>query len=231
MLQTTVQKSFVVFQIVSLLAVTSSENCNSEYFKTGRQSRKSSLFEIKNRDHTADVNLAFEIPFFQIPVKRSITGMQNMAKNYMANNSLGTLNFSGLLITIIGIVGGMFISGIDTTSQNGLMDSLNIFKFLKKGRIDRNSVLEDGMHMFENTFKNYNVDSTACAQRLVCWLVKKANKNVIQGEYNKIDRIIEDLSRSSWSMDLISGTVFEYAVITGKNMENCEQTYRSCSFK
>lgn len=219
--------------IFGFLALVSSKNCNSDFFKTERQSRRSSLFHIRNGDHTAEINLAFEIPFFQIPVKRSITGMQSMTSQLTHNsNALGTLNMAGLIVNIMAIISGMFIAGIDKTSENGLMDNLNIVKnFFKKGRINRQGLLEDGMYMFEKTFQNYNVDSTACAQRFVCWLVKKANKNVIQGEYNKIDRIIEDLSNSTWSMELIAGTVFENAVVTGKNFQNCEQTYKLCSFK
>lgn len=235
MLTKSILKLFLIFHIFTSLKLSSSENCESqyEYIRLGRQSRKSSLFQIKNQDHTADVNLAFEIPFFQIPVKRSITGIQSMTSEFMKGNALGILNFPAFIINIIGIVGGIFLAGIDKTSQNGLMDNLNIFKFLKRNRFDdhQNSVLEDGMYMFEKTFRNYNVDSKACAQRLVCWLVKKANKNVVQGDSNKIDRIIEDLSKSTWSMELIEGTDFENAVIMGRNMNNCEKAYRSCSFK
>lgn len=211
------------------------DDSNTKFLKIGRQNRKARLFHIENRDSNAVVNIAYEIPFLTIPIKRSITGVQNFASGMMNENYLGKLNLPGLAIGIIGAVSGMFLAGIDTVSQNGAL-GYNFKRFFnnKNGRLyeHQNDIIGIASELYENTVKNFNTKKTmSCAQKFLCNFVKKSMKNVLNGDATKIDKIIEDLSNSTWSMDLLTGSQFQDAIKNGRNLMNCEEYYTMCQFK
>ena len=74
----------------------------------------------------------------------------------------------------------------------------------------------------------YDIDSTECSKRIVCWYVKNSVVNVAENQASKIDKILNGLTSSEWSMHFVQGTAIEEAINTARNNENCQQTFSSC---
>lgn len=57
------------------------------------------------------------------------------------------------------------------------------------------SQISDMLNKLDETLSKYNIDSSACMQRLACSYVQLANENMITGNATDFDALLSSLSR------------------------------------
>lgn len=82
--------------------------------------------------------------------------------------------------------------------------------------------------MFDRSLQKYDIDTTACTQRIICWYVKDSAINVAENSATTVNKIINGITSASWALEYTDGTAINDAIAVGKALKNCERTYPSC---
>lgn len=90
------------------------------------------------------------------------------------------------------------------------------------------STLQRILEAVDKGLQKYDIDSTACTQRIVCWYVKESMNNVKEQQASPIDTVINGLSSADWAMKFTVGTAIDDAVRAGRRNVNCEQAFPVC---
>ncbi|XP_075982966.1 uncharacterized protein LOC142981152 isoform X2 [Anticarsia gemmatalis] len=81
----------------------------------------------------------------------------------------------------------------------------------------------------DEMLSRYNVDSTACMQRLACSYVQLANENMISGNATDFDALLSSLSNNSLVHRMLDGTPVFEAVSAGRSLDaDCHSLYAKC---
>ncbi|XP_044264732.1 uncharacterized protein LOC123011392 [Tribolium madens] len=195
-----------------LISVLISENlCNNmtgKYHTMDTQSKTYKLLTF-NTEQNGDISmeLAFNVPFITIPVKKSV----DMAKGAIANLNVGAVVLAGAIAFAFSIIIPAIAFLMSKKTRNG--DGQAWWGYLEL--LDRS--------LSENGF-----DSTSCLQRVVCWAVKNSAQNVKQGHSSSSDKIIDGLASSQWVLGMVEGSVVHDAVRNGLGGKNCAKVYGQC---
>ncbi|XP_053613617.1 uncharacterized protein Desi isoform X2 [Plodia interpunctella] len=91
------------------------------------------------------------------------------------------------------------------------------------------SQISNMLTRLDETLNKYNIDSSACMQRLACSYVQLANENVITGNATDFDALLSSLSSNSLIRRMLDGTSIYEAVSSGKSMDtDCQAIYPKC---
>ncbi|XP_026742931.1 uncharacterized protein LOC113504718 [Trichoplusia ni] len=91
------------------------------------------------------------------------------------------------------------------------------------------SQVSDMFGKIDEILTRYNVDSTACMQRLSCSYVQLANENMISGNGTDFDALLSSLSNNSLVSRMLEGTAVFEAVSAGRSMDSdCHALYPKC---
>lgn len=92
----------------------------------------------------------------------------------------------------------------------------------------------------------YDLDTTACAQRAICWYVKESLTNIEENRGTSFDHLINGVTRyakflpkiilinfkiilsSDYVHRMLSNTAWNSAINTGKQGLNCATAYSTC---
>ncbi|KAH9643037.1 hypothetical protein HF086_013598 [Spodoptera exigua] len=81
----------------------------------------------------------------------------------------------------------------------------------------------------DEMLSRYNVDSTACMQRLACSYVQLANENMISGNATDFDVLLSSLSNNTLVRRMLDGTAVFDAVSAGRSPDSdCHELYHKC---
>ncbi|XP_060536278.1 uncharacterized protein LOC132708156 [Cylas formicarius] len=82
----------------------------------------------------------------------------------------------------------------------------------------------------DNSLAAHDIDSTSCAQRIMCTFVSDAMKNKHGGESRTIDELILGFTSNPLFSYMLNGTGIKDAVDVGKlqEVEKCLSTYSKC---
>ncbi|CAK1583853.1 unnamed protein product [Parnassius mnemosyne] len=90
-------------------------------------------------------------------------------------------------------------------------------------------VVSDMLGKLDETLSKYNIDSTACMQRLSCSYVQLANENMVNGNASDFDVMLASLSNNSLVRRMMDGTSIFEALSAGKSLDtDCETLYPKC---
>lgn len=84
------------------------------------------------------------------------------------------------------------------------------------------------MDSLNKSFLKYDIDSTACTQRIVCWYVKNAALNRANGIASNVEKIIDGLSNADWALEMTTGTAIYDAITAGRSGKHCGTIYSTC---
>ncbi|CAH0551738.1 unnamed protein product [Brassicogethes aeneus] len=73
-----------------------------------------------------------------------------------------------------------------------------------------------------------DIDATTCMQRIVCWSVKNASKQVNTGHGKSMDKLLDGVASNDWLNYYIRGTAIDDAIKNGYNGINCSKAYGKC---
>ncbi|XP_059048545.1 uncharacterized protein LOC131843807 [Achroia grisella] len=89
--------------------------------------------------------------------------------------------------------------------------------------------LTDMLNKLDDTLSRYNIDSSACTQRLACSYVQLANENMITGNATDFDALLSSLSNNSLVRRMLDGTSIFEAISAGKSVDSdCHALYPKC---
>lgn len=120
---------------------------------------------------------------------------------------------------------------------NGLSNPLAALGLMRETERQERAGTTDPNHLWtlmeavDKSLQKFNIDSTACTQRAVCWYVKEAMNNVNERRASRMDTVINGLSEAEWALKFTTGTAIEDAIRTGRRNVNCGQAYPSCRIK
>ncbi|KAJ8723733.1 hypothetical protein PYW07_007713 [Mythimna separata] len=81
----------------------------------------------------------------------------------------------------------------------------------------------------DDMLSRYNVDSTACMQRLACSYVQLANENMVNGNATDFDALLSSLSNNTLVRRMLDGTAVFEAVSAGRSTDSdCHSLYHKC---
>ncbi|CAH2983510.1 unnamed protein product [Chilo suppressalis] len=91
------------------------------------------------------------------------------------------------------------------------------------------SQLSEMLNKLDDTLNRYNIDSSACMQRLACSYVQLANENMITGNATDFDALLSSLSTNSLIRRMLDGTSVFEAISAGRSLDtDCQVTYPKC---
>ncbi|XP_026333353.1 uncharacterized protein LOC113240300 [Hyposmocoma kahamanoa] len=89
--------------------------------------------------------------------------------------------------------------------------------------------LTDMLNKLDSTLSHYNIDSSACMQRLACSYVQLANENMVAGNATDFDAVLTNLSGNSLIRRMLDGTSIYEAIAAGRSLDNnCQTLYPKC---
>lgn len=177
---------------------------NDEYRDVLRDSidREPKLISYEKINNQLVVKMQLNVPFLNIPVKRSIDGAMNVGKTTLVGLAFGKLNPAGIILSVVIFVALNLIlrlKNLDYVSKMMSEEKMSssdedILLRRKSGNVVDNFIpnLMDKLH---RTFLKYDTHSTVCTQRIMCWFVKNSVVNVNLGNGSKLDRIIHGMTR------------------------------------
>nr|XP_049704881.1 uncharacterized protein LOC110376438 [Helicoverpa armigera] len=81
----------------------------------------------------------------------------------------------------------------------------------------------------DEMLSRYNVDSTACMQRLACSYVQLANENMVNGNATDFDVLLSSVSNNTLVSRMLDGTAVFEAVSAGRSLDSdCHSLYHKC---
>ncbi|KAJ0173511.1 hypothetical protein K1T71_010660 [Dendrolimus kikuchii] len=89
--------------------------------------------------------------------------------------------------------------------------------------------ITDMFNKIDDVLNRYNIDSSACVQRLTCSYVQLANENMITGNATDFDVLLSSLSSNSLVHRMLDGTTIYEAIATGRSLDaDCQELYPKC---
>nr|XP_019541955.2 uncharacterized protein LOC109412795 isoform X2 [Aedes albopictus] len=199
--------------------------------------REPKFISFTTKNDNIEVEIDFAIPFLTIPVKDSVDGvMGSIMKGVPALNvNVGAVILAGVLAiagAVLGVVVRLFKGEgmMNPMAALGLMQQQSEKKERASDHPDP-STLWTLMEAVDKSLQKFNIDSTACSQRAVCWYVKEAMNNVVERRASRLETVINGLSEAEWALKFTTGTAIEDAIRTGRRNLNCGQAYPSCRIK
>ncbi|XP_050087813.1 uncharacterized protein LOC126572500 [Anopheles aquasalis] len=217
--------------------------------RASKLAREPRFISFQTRDSSIEVEMNFAIPFMSIPVRKSMNGvMDSVLKGTpLVNVNIGAVAVAGVLT-----LGGALIGAAARTFSNGTQsfwptmltaggwrqagqraaESEQQDKANSDGR--RRSVEEEHfvwtlLGSLDRTMEQYDIDTVACVQRIVCWYVREATVAVAEGRASKLELAVEGLSRADWLDSLTISTAIQRAVQVGRQQTSCEKTFNNCA--
>ncbi|XP_055589438.1 uncharacterized protein LOC129741714 [Uranotaenia lowii] len=206
----------------------------------GQQAREPKFISFQTKDNNIEVEIDFAIPFLTIPVKRSIDGVMSsvLQGTPLINVNLGALILAGVLTlggALVGAVAKLFrdhsfmtplgpmgIMRSDMDTGSGAASSSDEDK-------EKFAMLSTLLEAVDKSLQKYDIDSTACTQRAICWYVKEAMNNVSAKRASRMDMVLNGLSSADWAMKFTKGTAVEDAIQVGRKNLNCGQAFPGCT--
>ncbi|XP_058839878.1 uncharacterized protein LOC131695410 [Topomyia yanbarensis] len=218
-----------------------SEDHHIERYKQGggpirspRNQREPRFISFQTRDNNIEVEVQFAIPFLSVPVKKSVDGMMSTFQKGTAllNVNVAAVALAGILALGSAFIGGLakLLKGYSLGETHGPLgqkreDTSGLPKTEKAyDQISWWTVLE----AVDKSLQKFDIDSTACTQRTVCWYVKEAMNNVEEQRANNLEILVNGLSSADWAMKFTTGTAIEDAIRAGRRNLNCEQAFPGC---
>ncbi|XP_013192160.1 uncharacterized protein LOC106136229 isoform X2 [Amyelois transitella] len=91
------------------------------------------------------------------------------------------------------------------------------------------SQISNMLNKLDETLSKYNIDSSACMQRLTCSYVQLANENMITGNATDFDALLSSMSSNSLIRRMLDGTTIYEAISAGRSMDtDCQVVYPKC---
>ncbi|EDV93209.1 GH18394 [Drosophila grimshawi] len=196
----------------------------------GGGSREGRGFHFSESGEDVSVEMEFIVPFFRIPVKRSM----KLARD--AVHGLLNLHTGALLNTAVVVGAGAIIAAIVrlvlapmvfTSIGNGFGYNAKQFDDTPKSSRGMRSLTQ----VLESQLDEHSIDVSVCAQRAICHYLQR---NAAQLQNNQSTpspaRLIDVLANSRWLDSLLNGTaVFSAIDVARSSRSNCKHIYRSCS--
>ncbi|XP_055524549.1 uncharacterized protein LOC129718138 [Wyeomyia smithii] len=199
-----------------------------------RSQREPRFISFHTKDNNIQVELQFAIPFISIPVKKSVDGMVSSFQQGSAllNINLGAIALAGVVTLAGTLIGGL----VRVLMSNSFGNSWQLFGLNrsdndgspKTERVDEGNTLRTILEAVDKSLQKYDIDSTACAQRVVCWYVKESMNNVQEQRASTLDTLVNGLSSSDWAMKFTTGSAIDDAIRAGRRNANCEQAFPVC---
>ncbi|XP_055618402.1 uncharacterized protein LOC129763399 [Toxorhynchites rutilus septentrionalis] len=194
-----------------------------------RRNREPKFISFQTKDDHIEIEIDFNIPFLSIPVKKSVDGVSSFIKGPLVNVNLGAVALAGIMA-----IGGAFIGSFARTfSGQNPATSFGPFNFgrtenTERPGAERKNVIWTLWDGVEQSLSKFDIDTTACTQRTICWYVKEAKSNVDEKKASGMDVVINGLSSANWALSFVNGTAIEDAINAGRRNYNCEQSFPSC---
>jgi hypothetical protein len=163
------------------------------------------------------MELAFNVPFITIPVKKSI----DMAQGAIANVNIGAVVLAGAIAFGFAVLIPGIVILMSKKSFNPIGSYLGY-------RSEDGQNWWDYLSLLDQVLTESDVDTTSCMQRMICWAVKNSAQNVMEGQSSSSDKIIDGLATSKWLQQLVQGTVVDEALQNGLAKTNCSREYSQC---
>ncbi|KAL0269255.1 UNVERIFIED_CONTAM: hypothetical protein PYX00_007059 [Menopon gallinae] len=94
---------------------------------------------------------------------------------------------------------------------------------------DAGTSISDIFARVQESLNSYNVDSTACMQRAVCYSIQAANEKT-NGTASSMDNLVENIAKNDLTKSLIDGTDWKKAVDVGEGGGDCSAEFPRCPF-
>ncbi|PSN33684.1 hypothetical protein C0J52_20897 [Blattella germanica] len=167
------------------------------------------IFNFSDKDNEINVELGFTIPFITIPIK----GQNSDEKKPLVNVNVGAITAGTILTTAALLFIPKAFSGLEPQISFGRSESGDKTGFLSR---------------MDKALMAYNIDSSACTQRAVCWLVKSAASKVTSGVGGSTDKIIDGISSNFLLEKFLQGTAIQEAIQNGRQDRDCSSIYFQC---
>ncbi|XP_053685143.1 uncharacterized protein LOC128734808 [Sabethes cyaneus] len=202
--------------------------------RSARNQREPRFISFHTKDNNIQVEIQFAIPFITIPVKKSIDGM---VSSFQQGSALLNINLGAIALAGVLTIGGAFIGGLARVLTGNSFE--NAWKPSGLGRSDSKdppkteraegeSTLRTILETVDKSLQKYDIDSTACTQRVICWYVKESMNNVQEQRASHLDTLVNGLSSADWAMKFTAGTAIDDAIRAGRRNVNCEQAFPIC---
>ncbi|XP_034660473.1 uncharacterized protein LOC117896337 [Drosophila subobscura] len=178
----------------------------------GREGRG---FHFHASGEDVSVELEFIVPFFKVPVKRSM-GMARDAVQNLLNLRTGTLLNTAVVVAagaIIAAVVRLLLAPLVVTSLG------NGYPY----RSDPTRGMRRLTNVVESHLEEHNIDMSACVQRYICHYLQ----HNVSSSYA---RLLHVLASSPWLDSLTRGTAVLHAIQTARSSRTCGHTYARCRF-
>ncbi|EDS31623.1 conserved hypothetical protein [Culex quinquefasciatus] len=206
--------------------------------RKGSDQREPKFISFQTKDNNIEVEIDFAIPFLTIPVKKSVDGMMS---SVMKGTSLININVGAVALAGVLAVGGALIGGVaklfrdkELLTPLGPLNVRRTESMPTPSKTERDADEENALwnllRVVDRSLQRYDIDSTACTQRTVCWYVKEAAINVAERRASRMDTVLDGLAGADWALSFATGTAIEDAIRAGRRRVNCEQAFPACRF-
>ncbi|XP_046865351.1 uncharacterized protein LOC111519701 [Drosophila willistoni] len=181
-----------------------------------REEREGRGFHFHASGQDVSVELEFIVPFFRVPVKRSMNFARNAFQSILNLRTGAIINTAVIVAAgaIIAAVVRLILAPLVITSLNNGGYILKSDKTIKRGMRG----LTDAV---ESQLEEHNIDMTACMQRYICHYMQSSSSSTPV-------RLIHVLANSQWLNVYLNGTAVYNAIKVAQGNLNCDYIYRSC---
>ncbi|CAH0391762.1 unnamed protein product [Bemisia tabaci] len=185
--------------------------------------RKRRYLTFNNDQSNIRVEMVFAVPVLAIPIggkdsSDEVPTFPTIDINTKSILATGVIMF--MLFFIIPTLVRLYFPMPSSDSSSGGHGR----SYTRSGREDIFQLLS----RFEETMKNFNIDSGQCSQKVVCWMVSNAANRVSASKATSFDKIIDGISSFSWVQYMLEDSPYGEALSLGQNRD-CDYYNNKCS--
>ncbi|XP_030371616.1 uncharacterized protein LOC115621915 [Scaptodrosophila lebanonensis] len=188
--------------------------------REGAGGREARGFHFHSSGDDVSVELEFIVPFFKVPVKRSMSMARDTLRNIL------NLQTGALINTVVVVAGGAIVAAVVRL----LLGSVVLTPYGYGAKWHSSLTVRRLTSAVESQLDEHQIDMPACAQRYICQYLQRNAAAVRRRDPTAAShaKLIHALANFQWLDTFLNGTAVFNAIGSARASSDCGRIFRSC---